>query len=207
MNNSILKNVEEILLNENKPSIKLNKLMIDGKFENTPLDVLCELKDTEQNIKFHPEGNVWNHVLMVVDKAAEVKEKSIDKRSFMMAALLHDIGKTKTTVKRNGKWTSYDHDIVGAEMVRHILREFNCEDGYIDRVVALVRYHMHSLYINNNLPFSNLKAMNKSIEPEEEALLCYCDRLGRGEMSLNEKEEIKKFIKSFYDAAINNLKM
>lgn len=32
--------------------------------------MLYNLKETEQSKVHHPEGNVWNHVLLVVDEAA-----------------------------------------------------------------------------------------------------------------------------------------
>ncbi len=37
----------------------------------------------------------------------------------MWGALLHDLGKAPTTKIRKGKITSYDHDKVGAELVRN----------------------------------------------------------------------------------------
>ena len=38
------------------------------------MDALLILQNTEQNLKYHPEGNVWNHVMQVIDTAAKVKE-------------------------------------------------------------------------------------------------------------------------------------
>lgn len=207
MKNDIFNKIEEILINEKKPSIKLNEMLEKGEFSGTVFNDIAELKNTEQNLDFHPEGNVWNHTMMVVDKAAEVRDKSDDKKAFMMAAFLHDIGKTKTTVKRNGKWTSYDHDIVGAEMVKTILKQCDLDPDYIKRVSSLVRYHMHSLYINNDLPFYDIKGLLKAIEPEEVGLLCYCDRLGRGNMSEEDKKDIEKYIESFYNTVVNYSKL
>lgn len=61
--------------------------------------MLHRLKGTEQSLLHHPEGDVWNHTLLVVDEAANVKNKSTDAAVFMWAALLHDIGKPDTTTK------------------------------------------------------------------------------------------------------------
>ncbi len=71
---------------------------------------------TGQSPQHHPEGSVWNHTLLVVDEAAKIKEQSADPRTFMWAALLHDLGKPSTTMRRKSKITSYDHDKVGAQL-------------------------------------------------------------------------------------------
>jgi HD superfamily phosphodiesterase len=51
------------------------------------------LKRVEQQPDHHPEGNVWEHILLVVDLAAEGRHLSEDPRVFMWSALLHDLGK------------------------------------------------------------------------------------------------------------------
>ena len=77
--------------------------------------------------------------MLVIDAAAKVKDRSKDKKVFLWAALLHDIGKPDTTEHRNGRITSYDHDKIGAEMVANFLREFTDDYDFIEPVVSLVR--------------------------------------------------------------------
>ena len=72
--------VDEILLNSSKPSIEIKKLIDEGEFDEKPFIKIKKLQDVEQNLVHHPEGNVLNHTLMVVDKASEYKEKSKNKR-------------------------------------------------------------------------------------------------------------------------------
>lgn len=198
-NNEIFNDIEKHLLEDEKPSLWIEKMRNKGVFNVKPFKVFSELNETLQEKKHHPEGNAWIHTLMVVDRAAKEKEKSDFPRAFMWAALLHDIGKVRTTMKRNGRWTSYDHDIVGAEMVKSFLDEFQLDDEFKDRVTAYVRWHMQPLYVINHLPFQNIKAMVKEIEPKELGLLCFCDRVGRGNLTketLNDiTEENKLFIR------------
>ena len=52
----------------------------------------------------------------------------------MWALLLHDIGKKPTTKVRKGRLTSYDHDIVGADMTKEFLTYFNEEENFITEV-------------------------------------------------------------------------
>ena len=35
--------------------------------------MIKNLEKVEQNLKYHPEGNVLNHILLVVDKAVKIK--------------------------------------------------------------------------------------------------------------------------------------
>ena len=93
--------LDDILLNSNKPSIEILELIKKKEFDKKPFIKIKKLEDIEQNLTHHPEGNVLNHTLLVVDRAAHYKEFSKDKRVFMWAALLHDLGKLTTT--RKGK--------------------------------------------------------------------------------------------------------
>ena len=121
--------------------------------------VLRRLKDTPQSPVHHPEGNVWNHTMLVVDEAAKRRAESRCPAALMWAALLHDIGKPDTTRVRRGKITSYDHDKVGAELARRFLSGFSMEPAMIDRVCALVRSHMQVLFAAKGLPFGDAAGM------------------------------------------------
>lgn len=57
--------------------------------------MIGDLQDVEQNPKYHPEGNVFIHTMMVIDEGAINREKSNDKRAFMWSLLLHDVGKNQ----------------------------------------------------------------------------------------------------------------
>jgi tRNA nucleotidyltransferase (CCA-adding enzyme) len=151
--------IEKIIMEDDKPSIKLNKLVDEGKLNSYPFRMLEDLIKTEQSITHHPEGNVWNHTLMVVDEAAKRKNLSQEPRVFMWAALLHDIGKAPTTKLRKGKITSYDHDKVGQKLCIDFLREFTDDEEFILRVSILVRWHMQILFVVKELPFADIKSM------------------------------------------------
>ncbi len=63
----IFLDIEDHLLNDRKPSLYLKELLNDGTFSKYPFSVIGDLKAVEQNPKYHPEGNVFNHTMMVVD--------------------------------------------------------------------------------------------------------------------------------------------
>lgn len=188
--------IEDHLLNDEKPSDYLNEIYDNELFKEAPFNMLYKLKEAEQSLKYHPEGNAWNHTMMVVDEAAKAKSKSKNIKSFMWAALLHDIGKPSTTKVRNGRITSYDHDKVGEKLAKDFLVYFTEDDKFIDEVCGLVRYHMHILYVVNNLPYKDMKGLREKTDIKEVGLLGLCDRLGRlGSDREKEEETIKKFLK------------
>lgn len=184
------------LLNDNMPSKYLQELISDALFQEWPFRLLFQLQETKQSPLFHPEGNVWNHTIMVVDQAANVKSKSRDQRVFMWAALLHDIGKPSTTKVRKGRITSYDHDKAGESLAVRFLQAFTEEEQFICKVSKLVRYHMHILYVVKKLPYGDIKGMLKEVDSNELALLGYCDRVGRKQCDVeSEKRTIRQFLK------------
>lgn len=191
----IYNEVQLHLLQDDRPSEYINRLSKTPEFEEYPFNLLLMLKSTEQSAKYHPEGSVWNHTMMVVDEAAKVRSRSIDEQAFMWAALLHDIGKPETTRNRKGKITSYEHDTKGAIRAEEFLRVFTEDEELIRKVIALVKYHMHMLYVLKKLPFGNPKMMLEEVDPQEIALLCRCDRLGReGADPREEEDNYREFI-------------
>ncbi len=185
----------EHLMSDDKPSVYLSEAYNDLRFQEFPFSMLYALKNTEQSPAHHPEGNVWNHTLMVVDEAAKVKTKSKNPAVLMWAAFLHDIGKPPTTRIRRGKRTSYDHDKVGAELSREFLRVFTEDERFIEDVYQLIRYHMQVLFVVKNLPFADIKGIKTDTDIKELALLGLCNRLGRqGSEKSKEENNIRLFL-------------
>lgn len=192
----LLYEINNHLLMDDKPSLYFNSIIDTPIFKKHPFCMLYKLRQTEQSIQHHPEGNVWNHTMMVVDEAAKQKFKSKNEKVFMWAALLHDIGKPDTTRNRKGKITSYDHEKVGEALTKEFLQEFTTDDEFINMVASLVRWHMQILHVVKNLPFANIMTMNEETDIKEVALLGFCDRMGRTNAdAAKEKENISMFLK------------
>ena len=204
----IFEEISNHLMNDEKPSIYLNSIFKDEKYNVDPINKIFKLQQIEQNPKYHPEGNVLNHVLMVVDKASQVKHKSEYPLAFMWAALLHDIGKLTTTKIRKGRITSYNHDNEGEDISKEMLDKLTDDEELKYQISKLVRYHMQPLFFDKNLPFFTFEDMINDIDYKEVALLSSCDRLGRGQMTSLDKERelnnIKKFKKYCKDIERRN---
>jgi hypothetical protein len=84
---------------------------------------------------------------------------------------------------------------VGAVLARQFLVSLSRPEDFIDRVTALVRWHMQILYVVKSLPFADVKAMKAEVKAQEVALLGLCDRLGRlGADFGAEKKNIEIFL-------------
>ena len=193
------KAIDESLINDKRPSEFLNSLIEDKNFlEDEKFEKLVKLKKIPQSPKFHPEGNVWNHSMLVVDLAAQMKESAEKTREFMWVALLHDIGKGETTKTRKDKITAYDHDKVGSQLAITFLEQFTKDKHFIKHVSLLIKYHMHPLFINKKLPFADMNKMIKEVDIMELGLFSLCDRLGRAgldeEMIEKEKQGVEEFM-------------
>jgi tRNA nucleotidyltransferase (CCA-adding enzyme) len=139
--------VEKLLLRAERPSIGLKwlreLLAIEKLFPE-----LAALIDVPQDPEWHPEGDVFVHSLLVVDRARElIRELDYPRQvTVMLAALAHDLGKPSTTEFLEGRWRSRGHEEAGVPPTESLLDRLNVHslDGYDVRgqVIALVREHL-----------------------------------------------------------------
>lgn len=181
--------IETHLLEDETPSIFLKEALKNGDFDEYPFNMLSDLTKAEQNPEHHPEGNVWNHTLLVIDQAAKRRNQSSSPKVFMWAALLHDIGKPAATALVNGRLTAYDHDKIGEKLSKKFLSAVDAPETFIYQVSNLVRFHMHLLFITKNMPFADIKGLKKHTDIHEIALLSLCDRMGRTGSHLKTEEK------------------
>ncbi len=195
---AIFREFEKHLLNDEQPSIYFRKIAENKLFSDTyPFTMLGDLQKVEQSPKHHPEGNVWEHTLLVIDRAAEGRHISENPRVFMWSALLHDLGKVPATKVRKGRITAYDHDKYGAVLSADFMREFTDDEEFVTKVSQMVRWHMQILFVVKHLPFAEIDQMITEVSLDEIALLSMCDRLGRGNMDEKIRQEEMENVKCF----------
>lgn len=159
-----------------------------------------ELKGVIQAKAHHPEGDVWNHTMMVIDECAKLRDLSSKPLYFMLAGLCHDLGKPIcTTVKDNGKITSIGHDIEGAEISRKFLSKLTTYKKAIQYVVNMVELHMRAnMLAKSNSSFKASRRMfDKSINGKDLILLAKADHLGR--LNASPYDEHEKWLNSRLD--------
>jgi len=115
--------------------------------------ILPELAATiscEQSPDYHPEGSVFNHIRLMLEKLPADAHESLP-----WTVLLHDIAKPVTAEKdlQTGAIHFYGHEKVGAEMARAILNRLRFPKKQIDEIAACVLHHMQ---------FKDVKQMRKA---------------------------------------------
>jgi tRNA nucleotidyltransferase (CCA-adding enzyme) len=136
---------EKLLQKGTKPSAGMEALRDCGWIEQHP--ELKALIDCPQDPQWHPEGDVWQHTLHVMDAAQQIAErdgvKGDDRSVLMLAALCHDLGKPSTTVQgEDGRIRSPGHNETGIEPSRQFMNRIGAPEKVIEQVLPLVREHM-----------------------------------------------------------------
>ena len=178
----ILEELRKLLLLAPRPSWGLKYMREAGILERKH-PMLFRLINCEQSPVNHPEGDVWEHTLQVVDLTAGRKHHSRDPEVLMFAALLHDIGKPDTTRVRDGKITAYGHDLKGEKLARIFLSELRAGNSLIEGVGRLVREHMHPVLLyktRENVSDKAIRKLVNRINVRELMLLAEADFKGRG---------------------------
>ena len=80
---------------------------------------------------------VWEHLWRSLDYASQ-KNYSLEVR---LASLFHDIGKPVTKEGQGKEATFYNHEIVGAKIVRQIFNRLRFPKNQAEKIIRLVRYH------------------------------------------------------------------
>jgi tRNA nucleotidyltransferase (CCA-adding enzyme) len=139
--------LEKLLLQASRPSIGFALALEWGVIARL-LPEMAPLVGCEQEPEWHPEGDVWTHTLMVIDKARELNGDLDRPRliTVMLAAICHDLGKPRTTAFIDGRIRSLDHEQAGVEPTLSLLDRLNIHtiDGCDVRhqVVGLVANHL-----------------------------------------------------------------
>jgi tRNA nucleotidyltransferase (CCA-adding enzyme) len=138
---------EKLLLQAERPSIGFALARELGVIHKL-LPEMEPLYDCPQDPEWHPEGNVWIHTLMVIDRARALNADLDRPRlaTVMLGAVCHDLGKPATTALIDGRVRSPNHEAVGVEPATRILDRLNVNslDGFDVRgqVLGLVTEHL-----------------------------------------------------------------
>src|SRR6266852_2291935 len=139
--------MEKLLLRAQRPSIGLEWLQTLGAIDQLFPEIKA-LIDVPQDPEWHPEGDVFVHTKLVIDRARELIEALpyAKQVTVMLAALSHDFGKPASTEFVDGRLRSRGHEEAGVEPTLSFLDKLNIHtlDGYDvrEQVLALVRDHL-----------------------------------------------------------------
>jgi len=128
-------------LNTEKPSIFFNVLR-----EADVLDIhFKEIKNligAEQPPKYHPEGDAYNHTMLVLDMAADLTKDFEQERKLEIrfSALVHDFGKGATPKEQYPH--HYGHENSGVELVVKFANKMKIPNNWIKCGKTACREHM-----------------------------------------------------------------
>jgi len=105
------------------------------------LPEIAAMKGVEQSPEYHPEGDVFVHTLLLLEKLQPGGSGSISK-TLAWGALLHDVGKPPTFRVAPDRIRFDGHVEVGVEMAAEICRRLRFSNHETDQILALVDNHM-----------------------------------------------------------------
>lgn len=183
----------KVLLKADKPSIFFDN-MYDCEQTEWFKEVYA-LKGIEQDDEYHPEGNVYNHTMSVIDEASFLFPTGIDNPGrhlpFMLSALCHDFGKVNTTkMNDKGRICALDHEITGIPIANGFLNRIYNNKHYIKYVDNMIENHMkaHSCFNNNAKVKTTNLLFDKLLYPTDFIHLVYADSVGHNIESLDNKQ-------------------
>jgi len=178
--------IEKLLLHARRPSIGLDLALSLGVVDQV-LPELRPLVGCPQEPEWHPEGDVWVHTLMVVDKAREAID-DLEKPAqivVMLGALCHDLGKPATTALIDGRIRSRDHEEAGVAPTIALLNRLNVNSiGGVDvrqQVIAIVADHLKPgmFHKAGNVGDGAFRRLAQRVNMELLARVARADCLGR----------------------------
>jgi poly(A) polymerase len=108
------------------------------------LPEVVRLKGVEQPPQFHPEGDVWVHTLLMLEKLSSLPPE-VRTMTLAWGVLLHDVGKPATfrSAAQTGDRIRFDgHVEVGVRIAEEVCRRFRFSNEEIEQVAILVANHM-----------------------------------------------------------------
>ncbi|HEY2040312.1 MAG TPA: CCA tRNA nucleotidyltransferase [Edaphobacter sp.] len=117
------------------------------------LPEITRLRGVQQPPEYHPEGDVWIHTLLLLEKLSAGASPTL-----AWGALLHDIGKPATfqppdPAVPNDRIRFNGHVEVGVRISEDLLARLRFSNEEIDQIAALVKNHMR---------FGDIKHMRES---------------------------------------------
>jgi tRNA nucleotidyltransferase (CCA-adding enzyme) len=175
----------KLLLKGRRPALGLSFLATSELLRFFP--ALAALRGIAQDTRWHPEGDVWTHTLLVVDAAAAERADlgEDDALALMFAALCHDLGKPQTTAVQGDRVTSHAHETEGVSATQAFLGRLRAPGDLVTRVCGLVRHHVApAAFVRNGASARAYRRLARAlgeagVNAELLVRLARADRLGR----------------------------
>jgi poly(A) polymerase len=128
------------MLTEGQARRAFELLDTSGLLREVLPEIAC-MKGVEQPPQYHPEGDVFVHTMLLLEKLRPDASGSISK-TLAWGALLHDVGKPPTFRVAPDRIRFDGHVDVGVKMAAEICRRLRFSNADTDQILALVDNHM-----------------------------------------------------------------
>ena len=182
-------------------------LLSDGRLAGM-FPELAACVGVPQNPAYHPEGDVFEHTMLVVDSAAALRDRAEWPLGFMLSALAHDFGKAVATRvdAESGKITSYGHEVAGLPLCEAFVRRLSGDGELAEYVKNMVWLHMRPNVMAKARSKKNRtrRLFGLSVCPEDLILLSRADASGKLDAPYDEgleaflRERLEDFLKYTY---------
>ncbi len=127
---------------------------------------IFDLIGAEQPIEYHPEGDSFNHTMIVLDKVADATKNLVDRRKaeIRFSSLVHDLGKGITPKEEYPHHIG--HDINGIDLVKNMGKRLKVPNRMIKCGITSCKEHMRGGIFDKMTPgkkVSFIERINKTI--------------------------------------------
>ncbi len=126
------------------------------------------MRGVAQSPDYHPEGDVWQHTLLLLQQLPAGAPESL-----ALGALLHDVAKPLCAGRKGERITFYGHPAVGADLAVAICQRLRRSRTTWERVDYLVRHHLRL----TQAPDMRLATLKKMLVEDGFDELCRVARL------------------------------
>ena len=109
------------------------------------------LRGVEQPPQYHPEGDVWEHTLRMLDLLPSWKGQENDDR-LAWAVLMHDVGKALTRSENETGIHFYGHVREGEKIAEKLMRRLKFSRADMETILALIHCHMLFIHVQEMRP-------------------------------------------------------
>jgi poly(A) polymerase len=127
------------------------ELMINTGILRKILPEIDKLKGVEQPPRFHPEGDVWQHTLNMLELLPADGETN-ENLCLAWGTLLHDVGKALTRSEDEKGVHFYGHVQKGEEIADDIMQRLKFSRAQRETVLNLIRQHMVFMNVQKMRP-------------------------------------------------------
>jgi len=161
---SIAKNVAQIqTISAERIQDELNKLLTRGGARRglelmvqtgMMREILPEvdaMQGVDQPLRFHPEGDVWQHTLIMLEILSKEKKTNVNP-ALAWGVLLHDVGKPVSRSEDENGVHFYGHAKQGEKIADEIMQRLKFSRAQREAVLDLILQHMNFMNVQKMRP-------------------------------------------------------